>query len=74
MATPKEEYFMDMLDSLLEHNHRHGTPLSSKKRREAVIRVMEDEEKDAKFKFNNVNMDNFFSSLSLSTHKRNMQT
>ena len=31
MATPKEEYFMEMLDSLLEHNHCHGTQLSSKK-------------------------------------------
>ena len=41
MATPKEEYFMEMLNPLPEHNHRHGTPLSSKKFQEAVSRVME---------------------------------
>ena len=31
MVTPNEEYFTDILDYLLEHNHCHGTPLSSKK-------------------------------------------
>ena len=30
MATPKEEYFTEILDSLIKHNCRHGTPLSSK--------------------------------------------
>ena len=35
---------------------------------------MDDEEKDAKCNVNNVNMDNFFSPLSLSMHKRKMQT
>ena len=29
MPHPKEEYFTEMLDSLLENNHRHGTPLYS---------------------------------------------
>ena len=29
MDTPKEEYFTEILDSLLEHNHFHGTPFSS---------------------------------------------
>ena len=45
MATPREEYFTEMLNSLLEHNHRNGTPLSSKNLQEAVSRVMEEEEK-----------------------------
>ena len=53
---------MEMLDSIIQHNHRHGTPLSSKKLREAVIRVMEDEEKDAKRNVNNITMDTFFQS------------
>ena len=43
----KEEYSTEMLDSILEQNHPHGTPLSSKNLQESVIRVMEDEEKDA---------------------------
>ena len=46
MATPKEGYFTEMLDSLIKHNHRPGTPLSNKKLQEAVCRVMEEEEKD----------------------------
>ena len=42
MATPKEEYFKDMLDHLNEYNDRHGQLLSSKKLQDAVIRVMEE--------------------------------
>ena len=57
MATPKEEYFTEMLDHLIKHNHCHGTPMSNKKLREAVIRVVEDEEKEAKRNVNNVTMD-----------------
>ena len=74
MATPKEEYFTEMLDSLIEHTRCHVTPLSSKNIKEAVIRVMEDEK----------NMPNVtsitllwilcFSILSLSMHKIKMQT
>ena len=46
MATAREEYYTMMMDSLLDHNDRHGTPLSSKTLREAVSRVMaETEEK-----------------------------
>ena len=43
MATPKEEYFTEMLDSLIDDNRRHGTLLSSKKIKETVTRVVEDE-------------------------------
>ena len=35
-----------MLDQLIEHNHRRGTPMSNDKLREEVIRLMEDEEKN----------------------------
>ena len=50
-----------MLNSLLKHNRRHGTPLSSKKLQEAVSIVMEEEEKYAKYNVNNVTTDNFVS-------------
>ena len=63
MATPKEEEFTEMLDSLLEHNCCHGTPLSAKKLQVVVIRVMEEEEKYAERNVNNVTMDTSFQSL-----------
>ena len=28
VATPKEEYFGEMLDQLIKHNRNHGTPMS----------------------------------------------
>ena len=51
-----------MLDSSPEHNHRHGTPLSSKKLQETVIRVMENKYKYSERNVNNVTMDTFFHS------------
>ena len=51
-----------MLDSPLEHNHCHGTPLSSKNIQEAVSRVMEKEEKYSEGNVNNVNTDTLFQS------------
>ena len=66
MATAREEYYTNMLDSLPDHNDRHGTPLSSKKLQEAVIRVKEEtegEEKYSKRNVNNVTMDTLFQSL-----------
>ena len=45
MATPKEEYFTDMLDHLNKYNERQGQRLSNKNPLDAVIRVMEGEEK-----------------------------
>ena len=62
IATPKEEYFVEILDQLIEHNHCHGTSMSNEKLREAVIRVMEDKEKDAENNVNNVTMDTLFQS------------
>ena len=55
MATEREVYFANILDSLLDDNDRHGTPLSSKYLQESVIRVMEDN-------VNNITMDFFFQS------------
>ena len=51
-----------MLYSLLEYNHCHGTPFYSRNIQEAVIRVMEDKEKDAEHNVNNVTTDTFFQS------------
>ena len=62
MATPREELFTEMLNSLIEHNHRHGTPFSSTNLQEAVSRVMEEEEKHVKRNVNNVTTDTFFQS------------
>ena len=62
MATPKEEYFGEMLDQIIKHNHRHGTPMSNEKLQEAVIRIMEDKERDAKRNVNNVTTDTLFQS------------
>ena len=63
MTTTRKEYNTNILDSLLNHNDCHGTPLSSKKLQEAVSRVMtetEEEEKYAKHNVNNVTMDTLF--------------
>ena len=61
------------MNSLLNHNDHHGTPLWSKKLQEAVSRVMaetDEEEKDAKRNVNNVTMDHLFQSPAIiSTQK-----
>ena len=60
-----------MLDSLHEHNYRHGTPLSSKNLWDAVIRVIEDEEKYAERHVNNVTMDtSFHSPVTINAQKK----
>ena len=74
IETSKEEYFMEVLDRLIKHNHRHVTPISNEKLQEVVIRVIEDEEKDAKRNDNNVTTDTLFRSPGLSMHKRKIQT
>ena len=71
MATPKEEYSGEMLDQLIKHNHHHSTPISNKNYQEAVIRVMEDEEKYAKRNNNNVIMGTLFQSpVTVNAHKK----
>ena len=42
MATSGNEYFTDILDHLNKYHDRHGQRLSSKKPKEAVLRVMEE--------------------------------
>ena len=46
MATEDNEYFSDVLDTLNEYQDRHGQRLSSKKLREAVCRVMDEQEEE----------------------------
>ena len=41
MATPRFEYFTDLLDYLKEYNDCNGQRLSSRNIKEAVLRVME---------------------------------
>ena len=48
MDTEREVYFTKMLNSLIDDNERHGTPLSCKKLQEAVIRVMAGTEEEEK--------------------------
>ena len=62
MTTSREEFFTEMLNSLLKHIHCHVTPLSSKNLQEEVSRVMEEEEKYPKRNVNNVTMDTLFHS------------
>ena len=75
MVTERKVYFTNMLESILDYNTRHDTPLSSKNIPEEVIRFMsgtEEEEKDAKHNVNNVTMDNLFQSpITISAQKKN---
>ena len=74
MTNPKEEYFTEMLDYLLEHNHRRSTPFSSKKLRESVIRVTEEEENIPNLTSITLIGIIFFIPPTLSMNKRNIQT
>ena len=68
MSTAREEYYTKMLDSLHDDNDRHGTPLFSKNLQEAVIRVIEEEEKDTE---RNVTMDDLFHSpITINTQRK----
>ena len=54
MATEYDEYFTDILDTLNKYQDRHGQRLSSKKPREAVCRVMDEEEEEMERNINNI--------------------
>ena len=62
IATTKEKYYTKMLETLGDYNDRNNAPLSNKKLRKAVGKVMaemEEEQRDAKRNANNVTMDTF---------------
>ena len=54
MAHVDNEYFTDVLDTLNEYQDRHGQRLSSKKLREAVRLVMDEEEEEMEHNINNI--------------------
>ena len=57
MATEYNEYFTDILDTLNEYQDRHGQRLSNKNLKEAVLRVMDEEEEEMERKTNNITCD-----------------
>ena len=62
MATDDNEYFTEFLDTLNRYQDRHGQRLSSKKLKEAVLCVMDEEEEDIERNINNVTCDTPFQS------------
>ena len=44
MGTEDNEYFLDIIDTLKRYQDRHGQRLSNKNLKEAVLRVMDEEE------------------------------
>ena len=57
MATEGNEYFTDILDTLNKYQDRHGQRLSSKNLKEAVLRVMDEEEEEIERNINNITCD-----------------
>ena len=62
MANVNNDYFSDVLDTLNEYQDRHGQRLSSKKLREAVGRVMNEEVEEIECNINNITCDTSFQS------------
>ena len=62
MDTEGNEYFTDILDHLNGYQDRHGQRLSSKNLKEAVIRVMEQEEEEIERNINSITCDTSFES------------
>ena len=61
-ATQEDEYLVDLLETIIEHNDRHETPFSKQRLRQVVNTIVaetEEEERDAKLNTNNVITDNF---------------
>ena len=57
VATQKEEYYTDLLETIIEHKDRSKTPLSKEKLWQAIntiVEEMEDEECDSKHNNNYV--------------------
>ena len=44
MTTPKEKYYENMLETLVDDNNRNGALLSNEKLQQAVSKVMEETE------------------------------
>ena len=63
MDTEHNEYFTDVLDTLNKYQYRHGQRFSSKNIKEAVLRIMDEEEEEMERNINNVTCDTPFQSL-----------
>ena len=71
MATEDNEYFPGVIDTLNKYQDRHGQRLSSKKLREAVCCVMDEEEEEMERNINNITWDTSFQSpVSKSVQKK----
>ena len=62
MATEIDEYFKFFLYPLNKYNDRHDQILSSKKLKESVLWVMEEEEEEIECNINNIKCDTSFQS------------
>ena len=62
MATEVNGYFTDILDTLNKYQGRHGQILSSKKLKEAVLGVMEQQDEEIERNINNNTCDTSFQS------------
>ena len=60
MATEGNEYFTDILDHINGYHDCHGQRLSSKKLKEAALRVMEQQEEEIEHNINNITCDTSF--------------
>ena len=70
MVTEENEYFMDILDTLNKYQYRHGNRVSSKKLKEAVLRLMDEEEEEMERNINNITCDTIFQSPVTKTVKK----
>ena len=71
MATPKEKYHTNMLETLVDYNDCNNAPFSNEKIRQAFSKVVaetEEEERDPKRNANNVTMDNFCNHYPVTTN------
>ena len=62
MANVNDDYLSDVLDTLKKYQDRHGQRLSSKKLREAVGRVMNEEVEETERNINNITCNTPFQS------------
>ena len=63
MANEYNEYFSDIIDILNKYQDRHGQRLFSKKLKEAVLRVMDEEDEEIERNIHNITCDTPFQSL-----------
>ena len=71
MATTKDKYYTEMLETLVDYNDSKNAPLSNGKLRQEFSKIMvetEEEERDAEYNANNVTMDTFFHQSSVTTN------